>query len=78
MDRFFDDQHFEPHVTMVMASNKTIKQAVMAGMGMTLLSLHTVGLEVRTGVLKMAVAVAAARHEPLHFLPASRRREPVD
>jgi LysR family transcriptional regulator, low CO2-responsive transcriptional regulator len=28
-----------------MASNETIKQAVMAGMGISFLSLHTVGLE---------------------------------
>ena len=53
MDQFFADQHFEPHITMVMTSNETIKQAVMAGMGLAFLSLHTVGLEVRTGLLKI-------------------------
>ena len=30
---------------MEMASNETIKQAVMAGMGLSFLSLHTLGLE---------------------------------
>jgi len=35
----------EPAVTMEMASNETIKQAVMAGMGLSFLSLHTLGLE---------------------------------
>jgi len=34
-----------------MSSNETIKQAVMAGMGVSFLSLHTVGLEVRSGLL---------------------------
>jgi DNA-binding transcriptional LysR family regulator len=33
------------HVTMEMASNETIKQAVIAGMGLSFLSLHTLGLE---------------------------------
>jgi DNA-binding transcriptional LysR family regulator len=33
---------------MEMASNETIKQAVIAGMGVSLLSLHTVGLELAT------------------------------
>ena len=30
---------------MEMSSNETIKQAVMAGMGLSFLSLHTIGLE---------------------------------
>ena len=34
-----------------MNSNETIKQAVIAGMGVSLLSLHTVGLEIATGTL---------------------------
>ena len=33
---------------MEMASNETIKQAVQAGMGISLLSLHTIGLELKT------------------------------
>ena len=36
---------------MEMSSNETIKQAVIAGMGLGFLSLHTVGLEVRSGLL---------------------------
>ena len=35
----------EPRVVMEMSSNETIKQAVMAGMGISFLSLHTIGLE---------------------------------
>jgi hypothetical protein len=34
-----------------MSSNETIKQAVMAGMGIALLSRHTIGLELQTGRL---------------------------
>ncbi len=45
MERFLTDARVQPHVTMEMASNETIKQAVMAGMGLSFLSLHTLGLE---------------------------------
>lgn len=51
MERFFAERRFEPHITMDMSSNETIKQAVMAGMGLSFLSLHTVGLEVRSGLM---------------------------
>ena len=33
---------------MEMASNETIKQAVMAGMGVSFISQHTIGLELQT------------------------------
>jgi DNA-binding transcriptional LysR family regulator len=45
MEKFFAATRFEPRVTMEMSSNETIKQAVMAGMGLSFLSLHTIGLE---------------------------------
>jgi DNA-binding transcriptional LysR family regulator len=51
MDRFFAEHRFEPHITMEMSSNETIKQAVMAGMGLAFLSLHTMGLELRARLL---------------------------
>lgn len=51
MQSFFAEHRFKPHITMEMGSNETIKQAVMAGMGVSFLSLHTVGLELRTGLL---------------------------
>jgi DNA-binding transcriptional LysR family regulator len=51
MDRFFAEHRFEPHITMEMSSNETIKQAVMAGMGLAFLSLHTMGLELRSRLL---------------------------
>ncbi|TAN54126.1 MAG: LysR family transcriptional regulator [Betaproteobacteria bacterium] len=45
MERFFAGRRFHPHETIEMSSNETLKQAVMAGMGVSFLSLHTVGLE---------------------------------
>jgi LysR family transcriptional regulator, low CO2-responsive transcriptional regulator len=53
MAKLFADAKFEPRISMEMSSNETIKQAVMAGMGLAFLSLHTVGLEVRSGLLRV-------------------------
>ena len=53
MQAFFAEHRFEPRITMEMSSNETIKQAVMAGMGLSFLSLHTIGLEVRSGLLHL-------------------------
>lgn len=53
MEKFFAERRFEPRITMEMGSNETIKQAVMAGMGVSFLSLHTVGLELQAGLLHL-------------------------
>jgi len=45
LDEYMHAHHMTPRVVMQMSSNEAIKQAVMAGMGIALLSLHTVGLE---------------------------------
>ncbi|HXF44624.1 MAG TPA: LysR substrate-binding domain-containing protein [Burkholderiaceae bacterium] len=51
MEQFFRDAHIRPPQIMEMASNETIKQAVIANMGLAFLSLHTAGLEIETGQL---------------------------
>ncbi len=51
MEHFLRGSRIAPPITMEMSSNETIKQAVIAGMGLGFLSLHTVGLEVRSGLL---------------------------
>lgn len=56
MDRFFQDHRVEPRIAMEMPSNETIKQAVMAGMGMSFLSLHTLALELRAGLIEVVHA----------------------
>lgn len=53
MERFFTEHRFVPHIAMEMSSNETIKQAVIAGLGLSFLSLHTIGLELQTGRLKV-------------------------
>jgi DNA-binding transcriptional LysR family regulator len=51
MHKYLQEHQVEPHITMEMSSNEAIKQAVMAGMGASFLSWHTVALEVRNGLL---------------------------
>jgi DNA-binding transcriptional LysR family regulator len=53
MERYFADVRIKPAFVMTMASNETIKQAVIANMGLSFISLHTTGLEVQTGLLKV-------------------------
>jgi DNA-binding transcriptional LysR family regulator len=51
LEEFMDEHRLRLQVVMEMASNEAIKQAVMAGMGVSLLSLHIVGLELAHGLI---------------------------
>lgn len=51
MEGFFAEHRFEPRIAMEMSSNETIKQAVMAGLGLSFLSLHTIGLEMKNQLM---------------------------
>ena len=53
LEKFLEQAHLEPRVIMEMGSNETIKQAVMAGMGISFLSLHTLQLELDHGLLAL-------------------------
>jgi DNA-binding transcriptional LysR family regulator len=53
MERCFPVMGLKTRIAMVTASNNTIKQAVMAGMGLALISRHTIGLELRLGLIKI-------------------------
>jgi DNA-binding transcriptional LysR family regulator len=56
MERFFAAHGVEIQVGMTLDSNETIKQAVMAGMGLSFISRHTVGLELSVGALAVVHA----------------------
>ena len=53
IEGLFDAAGLKPSVSMTTSSNETIKQAVMAGMGLAGISRHTVGLELGLGLLKV-------------------------
>ncbi|MDH5661044.1 MAG: LysR substrate-binding domain-containing protein, partial [Gammaproteobacteria bacterium] len=48
MQRFFDEHNMEITSSMAMNENEAIKQAVQAGMGLGIVSLHTLELELET------------------------------
>lgn len=53
MEKFFEDTHVEPRMKIQLNSNEIIKQAVMAGLGLGFLSLHTIGLELEHHLIRM-------------------------
>lgn len=52
MEKLLADSGVTPRRQIEMSSNETIKQAAMAGMGVSLLSRHTMGLELAVGLLR--------------------------
>jgi LysR family transcriptional regulator, low CO2-responsive transcriptional regulator len=53
MERLFEQAGFDPIVGMEIGSNETIKQAVIAGLGVAFISAHTVAVEIADGRLTM-------------------------
>jgi len=51
LEEYAREHHLDMRVLMEMSSNGSIKQAVMAGMGVSLLSLHTIALELKHGLI---------------------------
>jgi DNA-binding transcriptional LysR family regulator len=70
MERIFAEHQIKPRISMEMETNEAIKQAVQAGMGLGILSLHSIELELETGRL----AVLNVEHFPLlrHWYVAHR------
>jgi DNA-binding transcriptional LysR family regulator len=74
MERLFAEHDIQPRVVMEMPSNETIKQAVMAGMGMSFLSLRTIRQELASGhlVLVDIAGLPIVRHWHITHLAAKR------
>ena len=64
LQEYLDKQGIAPAFVMEMPSNEAIKQAVMAGMGVSVLSLHTIALEWKSGLIATP---------PVEGLPIVRR-----
>ena len=52
LDQICGEAGFAPRIAMTTSSNETIKQAVMAGMGIALISRHTIVLELSLGLVR--------------------------
>ncbi|WP_022975255.1 LysR family transcriptional regulator [Nevskia ramosa] len=68
MEVFFREQHIAPVAIMEMSSNETIKQAVIANMGLTILSQHTLVLELQAGQLKLLDVVGMPLKRAWHVV----------
>jgi DNA-binding transcriptional LysR family regulator len=64
LETFLATHSLQPVFVMEMNSTEAIKQSVMAGLGVALVSLHTVGLERRLGLIAVP---------PVEGLPLARR-----
>jgi DNA-binding transcriptional LysR family regulator len=78
MERLFAEQGIAPRIVMEMPSNETIKQAVMAGMGLSFLSLRTIRHELASGhlVLLDIQGLPLTRHWHITHI-ASKRLSPA-
>lgn len=74
METMFKQHLFVPARTNVMGSNETVKQAVMAGMGISLLSLHTLALERRTGEVTLLDVVGTPVMRNWHVVHMRNKR----
>ncbi|HNC51867.1 MAG TPA: LysR substrate-binding domain-containing protein [Accumulibacter sp.] len=78
MEEFFDERSIKARIGMEMGSNEAIKQAVIAGLGISFLSQHTLGLELRAGRLTILKVEGTpvmrrwhiVRHKSKHLTPA--------
>lgn len=54
LDQLYTERQLQPQTALEISSNEAIKQSVMAGLGVSLISLHTIGLELSNGLLFIA------------------------
>lgn len=51
LEEYLAVHHVQPVIGMELSSDEAVKQAVIAGLGVAIVSLHTIGLEWRSGLL---------------------------
>ena len=53
MESFIQDHDIQPNIIMEMSSNESIKQSVIAGLGISFVSQHTIASELKNSQLKV-------------------------
>ena len=77
-ERFLAQHGIEPRIGMEIGSNETIKQAVMAGLGIAFISAHTIAAEIGDG--RLAILDVAGLPEIRQWFvvhPATKRMMPA-
>jgi len=73
MEELFRAHLFKPQRIVSLGSNETVKQAVMAGLGLSVLSLHTLSLELRAGEISRLRVVGLPLQRIWHVVHLRRR-----
>lgn len=76
MDEAFAERRFAPQIAMEIRSFETIKQAVMAGMGVSFLSAHTISQELELGRLAILDVAGLPVVRQWHVVHLARKRLP--
>ena len=77
-ERFLAKHGIKPRIGMEIGSNETIKQAVIAGLGIAFISAHTIASEIQDG--RLVILDVAGLPEIRHWFvvrPASKRLMPA-
>lgn len=74
MERFFAQHGLRLRASTEMSSNETIKQAVMAEMGIAFLSMHTIGLELKARRLVTLPVAGTPVMRNWHVIHLARKR----
>jgi LysR family transcriptional regulator for metE and metH len=77
-ERFLEQHGIEPRIGMEIGSNETIKQAVMAGLGIAFISAHTIAAEIGDGRLAILDVVGLPEIRQWFVVrPAAKRMMPA-
>jgi LysR family transcriptional regulator, low CO2-responsive transcriptional regulator len=77
-EKFLSERGIKPRIGMEIASNETIKQAVMAGLGIAFISAHTIAAEIGDGRLAILDVVGLPEIRQWFVVrPATKRMMPA-
>ena len=68
METFIQDHDIQPNIIMEMSSNESIKQAVIAGLGISFVSQHTIANELKNNQLKVLSVMGTPINRKWHVV----------
>jgi DNA-binding transcriptional LysR family regulator len=68
METFIQDHDIQPNIVMEMSSNESIKQAVIAGLGISFVSQHTIASELKNNQLKVLSVMGTPINRKWHVV----------
>jgi DNA-binding transcriptional LysR family regulator len=68
METFIQDHDIQPNIIMEMSNNESIKQSVIAGLGISFVSQHTIASELKHGQLKVLDVVGTPINRKWHVV----------